>query len=169
MSTLLIVLALLVIAFWAIARFHLHGPDLSAFDMPRYDPVRADVSPGHEAVVAKIRQLTTAGARLKGKARLLGMREAMDSLGNDADLEGVEIRPVNAGGVPAEWVATARCDGRGRLLYIHGGAFTMGSPKSHRGITAELARRTGLAVLVIDYRLMPEHSRLAGMEDSRTS
>jgi epsilon-lactone hydrolase len=169
MLTFLIVLALLIVAGWAIARFHLHGPDLARFDMPRYDPVRADVSPGHEAIATRVRELTREGAKLRGRARLLRMREAMDALGAEADLAGIEIRPVNAGGVPAEWVLPDGCAGVDRLLYIHGGAFTMGSPRSHRGITAELARRTGLAVLAIDYRLMPEHPRLVGIEDCRTA
>jgi acetyl esterase/lipase len=167
MLTFLLITALFIVGFWAIARFHLHGPDLSAFDMPRYDAVRPDVSPEHEQVLDSVRQFAGEGARLKGRARLLRMREVMDAMSESADLAGVEVRPVSAGGVPAEWVLAPGCDGQDRLLYIHGGAFTMGSPKSHRGITAQLARRTGLAVLAIDYRLMPENPRHAGIEDCR--
>lgn len=169
MLDVLIIIALLAGSIWAVARFYLHGPDLSAFDMPRHEPVRADVSAGHEAIAAQVRELTAQGARLRGRARLQQMRAAMDSLGERANLQGVTIRAVDAGGVPAEWVLADDCVGRDRLLYIHGGAFTMGSPQSHRGITTELARRTGLAVLAIDYRLMPEHPRLAGIEDCRTA
>lgn len=169
MLTLLLVLALLLVGGWIVARFHLSGPDLAAFDVPRYDPVRAEVSPGHGAVVEQIGAMLSEGARLKGRDRLTRMRAIMDAMGAGADLGGVSVTPVDAGGVPAEWVTADGCDGRHRLLYIHGGAFTMGSPTSHRGITAELARRTGLAVLAIDYRLMPEHPRLACIEDCRTA
>ncbi len=56
-----------------------------------------------------------------------------------------------------------------RLLYLHGGAFTMGSPKSHRRITSKMSEVANAAVLAIDYRLMPEHPRTAGIEDSRTA
>jgi acetyl esterase/lipase len=45
----------------------------------------------------------------------------------------------------------------------------VGSPKSHRVVTTKLARLTRAAVLAIDYRLMPENSRLAGVEDCRTA
>jgi acetyl esterase/lipase len=172
MPTLLVVLLLVMLvvgAVWAIARAYLSGADLTAFDMPRHAPVRADVSAGQEAIAARVRELTAGAANQRGRARLQHMRAVMDSLGDAADLTGIHIKPVNAGGVPGEWVLAGGCDGRDRLLYVHGGAFTMGSPRSHRGITTELARRTGLAVLAIDYRLMPEHPRIAGIEDTRTA
>jgi acetyl esterase/lipase len=169
MLTLLLLLTLLVIGAWIVARLHLSGPDLAAYDMPRYEPVRAEVSPGHAAVVEQVGQMIGEGARLKGRDRLTRMRAIMDAMGATADLAGITIAPVDAGRVPAEWITAERCDPSARLLYIHGGAFTMGSPQSHRGITTELARRTGLAVLAIDYRLMPEHPRLAGIDDCRSA
>jgi monoterpene epsilon-lactone hydrolase len=55
------------------------------------------------------------------------------------------------------------------VLYIHGGAFVMGSPKSHRNITSRFSAVANAAVLVIDYRLMPENTRMAGIEDCRTA
>jgi acetyl esterase/lipase len=55
------------------------------------------------------------------------------------------------------------------LLYIHGGAYVMGSPRSHRRLTTKLSDLTGAAVLAIDYRLMPEHQRRAGIDDCRTA
>jgi acetyl esterase/lipase len=56
-----------------------------------------------------------------------------------------------------------------RLLYIHGGAYIMGSPLSHRTLTSKFAEISGAAVLAIDYRLMPDHRRRAGIEDCRTA
>jgi acetyl esterase/lipase len=76
---------------------------------------------------------------------------------------------VDAGGVPAEWVLAPGADPAKRVLYIHGGAFTMGSPKSHRRLTTRFSQITGGAVLAIHYRLMPEHRRMAGIEDCRTA
>jgi acetyl esterase/lipase len=77
--------------------------------------------------------------------------------------------PVTVGHCAAEWVLAEGSASRGRILYLHGGGFTAGSPRSHRRITTELARRTGLAVLALDYRLMPEHSRRDMLEDSRNA
>jgi len=71
--------------------------------------------------------------------------------------------------VPAEWVLAPNADSSRRLLYIHGGAFALGSPKSHRRLTSKFSEIANAAVLAIDYRLMPEHPRKAGIEDCRTA
>jgi epsilon-lactone hydrolase len=117
-------------------------------------------------VLARVGQMIRDAQQRKGRERLAHLRDAMDAMGAEADLSDVIIRPVVAGR-PAEWVIPAEGPASGRLLYLHGGAFTMGSPLSHRPITTELARRTGLAVLAVDYRLMPEHARADGIEDAR--
>jgi acetyl esterase/lipase len=96
------------------------------------------------------------------------MRALMDQMGEGLQL-GVRIVPVSVAGVVAEWVVDPRALPGRRLLYLHGGAFTMGSPKSHRVITANMSREARAAVLVIDYRLMPEHSRRSSIEDCQTA
>jgi monoterpene epsilon-lactone hydrolase len=45
---------------------------------------------------------------------------------------------------------------RHAILYLHGGAFVAGSPRTHRSITRRLSALTGAEVLVPDYRLAPE-------------
>ena len=96
------------------------------------------------------------------------MREYMDQMSDGLDLPAT-FTAVDAGGVNAEWVVAPGADANRRLLYIHGGAFMMGSPRSHRNITSRFSELAGCAVLAIDYRLMPEHPRLAGVEDCRTA
>ena len=78
---------------------------------------------------------------------------------------------VDADGVPAEWVVAPGADAYNnrRLIYIHGGAFFAGSPKSHRVITSKLSEITNSSVLAIDYRLMPEYSRRDCVEDCNTA
>ena len=93
----------------------------------------------------------------------------MDEMGDNADLTGVRLLEVNADGVSAEWVIAEGAHPDRRILYIHGGAFMMGSPRSHREITTTLSRIAGASVLVIDYRLTPEHSRIACIEDCQTA
>ena len=73
--------------------------------------------------------------------------------------------PGPGGAVPVEWVSCGRADRRRVVLYLHGGAYVMGSPKTHRSITAPLARLTGMRVMVPDYRLAPEHPAPAAVED----
>lgn len=43
------------------------------------------------------------------------------------------------------------------LLWLHGGAFVLGSATSYRGMGANLARASGCRVLLLDYPLAPEH------------
>ncbi len=78
---------------------------------------------------------------------------------------GVEFVDVRIGQMDAEWVLAPNSRPDCRLLYLHGGAFALGSRRSHRALTAALAREAGIAVLAIDYRLMPEHKRQAGIAD----
>jgi acetyl esterase/lipase len=55
---------------------------------------------------------------------------------------------------------------RGTILYLHGGGYCVGSPKTHRAITSHLAGAAGLAVFAADYRLAPEHPFPAALEDA---
>jgi acetyl esterase/lipase len=82
---------------------------------------------------------------------------------------GVTIESVSAGGVPAEWVSARNADRDRAVLYLHGGSYTQGSPLSHRGITTRLAVASGARVLVIAYRLAPEHPFPAAVEDTMTA
>lgn len=52
------------------------------------------------------------------------------------------------------------------ILYLHGGAYIAGSPRTHRPLTAELARATGARVLALDYRQAPEHAFPAWIDDA---
>lgn len=51
------------------------------------------------------------------------------------------------------------------VMYIHGGGFTLGSPRSHAILAAHLARASGLVVVVPRYRLAPEHPYPAARDD----
>jgi cation diffusion facilitator CzcD-associated flavoprotein CzcO/acetyl esterase/lipase len=73
------------------------------------------------------------------------------------------------GGVPAERALPAASRAEvtpGAILYLHGGAFCLGSPWSHRGLTTRLARAAGMPVWTPDYRLAPEHPYPAGLDDA---
>jgi monoterpene epsilon-lactone hydrolase len=68
--------------------------------------------------------------------------------------------------VSAEWVEPLDTAPVRTLVYLHGGAYLFCSPRTHRGITAFLARHIPARVLVPDYRLAPEHPFPAALEDA---
>ncbi|GLW52656.1 alpha/beta hydrolase [Kitasatospora phosalacinea] len=79
--------------------------------------------------------------------------------------EGVAVRRTVMGGRPALELEPADASEHGRLLYLHGGGYLVGSPDTHAGLVGELARRAGLRALSPDYRLAPEHPFPAALDD----
>jgi len=78
----------------------------------------------------------------------------------------IRLEPVDAGGVPAEWVAAPNASPARVVLYLHGGGYVIGSINTHRELCARIARAAAARVLVIDYRLAPEHPFPAAIEDA---
>src|SRR5881394_1636493 len=64
---------------------------------------------------------------------------------------------VDAGGVPAEWVMAPGCDNGRAILYLHGGGYAIGSINTHRRLAYDISAASAARVLLIDYRLAPEH------------
>src|SRR3954469_9577372 len=78
----------------------------------------------------------------------------------------ITATPVDAGGVPAEWVSAPGADPARVVLYLHGGGYVMGSPVTHRKLAGDISRASGARVLLIDYRLAPEHPMPAAIDDA---
>lgn len=168
MTTLFIVLiaslaALVILGLYLSIRYS--SPDMTAYDSPLPPLVKRDedISDGHEQVIealARYHAIPDEGNVTAGRKKF------EDFFGQEVD---VPVKAVDVDGISAEWVIPQGSDPYNRILYIHGGAFLVGSPKSHRFITAELARRTGACVLAIDYRLQPEVKTIVCHEDARTA
>jgi phosphinothricin tripeptide acetyl hydrolase len=52
------------------------------------------------------------------------------------------------------------------VLYLHGGGYVIGSPRSHRHLAAAIASACGASALLLDYRLAPEHPFPAALDDA---
>jgi monoterpene epsilon-lactone hydrolase len=82
--------------------------------------------------------------------------------------DGITSRSTSLGGIPAVIVSASGLVGLdgGVLLYFHGGAFVVGSAHSSIGLASELARRSGMTVISVDYRLAPESPFPAAIDDA---
>ncbi|MFC4124133.1 alpha/beta hydrolase [Nocardia rhizosphaerae] len=81
---------------------------------------------------------------------------------------GIEREQITMDGFKMEMVRPAggsRALRHGAVLYMHGGGFAVGGLQSHRAIVAGIARRTGLAVLNVEYRQLPGRSIGAAIDD----
>jgi epsilon-lactone hydrolase len=74
--------------------------------------------------------------------------------------------PRELGGIPAIEISIRGVEATSTLLYLHGGAYVMGSAASSLGLASELARRARARVITLDYRLAPEHPYPAGLDDA---
>ncbi len=93
-------------------------------------------------------------------------RAAYESLLAHVDVPaGIQVRPINAGGVPA-LVTTPDPEQPPRVLYLHGGGFVLGSAFGYRPLAGALAKAADAGLLVIDYRLAPEHPHPAALDDA---
>ena len=79
---------------------------------------------------------------------------------------GTETITINAGGVSADRVITPASRPNRHVLYLHGGAYRLGAPSTYRHFTWRIASAAQARVLVVDYRLAPEHPFPAALEDA---
>ena len=95
------------------------------------------------------------------------MRQMMETLGTRfAPPDDAIAERIFVNGLPAEWVATPDADPSRAVLYLHGGGYVQGSPNTHRNLAHGLSRAANARVLVLDYRLAPEHPFPAALEDA---
>ncbi len=94
-------------------------------------------------------------------------RRMMDADGEQLqDLSGVTVTSVDVEGIPAELVVADNADSSRTILYVHGGGYVIGSLTSHRGLVADLSKASNSRVLNLDYRLAPEATFPAPVDDT---
>lgn len=122
--------------------------------------------------IAKSWRMTPRGIRM--------LQRIMDPTDHVPILRGTAVERTTVGGVPCERVRAKRAM-RGHaeqptpaspvadeplILYLHGGGYVFGSVRTHRGLVARLSHVTGLPALTVDYRLPPEWTLPAPIEDA---
>ena len=79
---------------------------------------------------------------------------------------GTKVISVNGPNIRGEWVLGPGAEFGDRVgYYVHGSAYVLCSPLTHRTLVARLSEATGLPMFVTDYRLAPEHEYPAAADD----
>ncbi|HJT55195.1 MAG TPA: alpha/beta hydrolase [Ktedonobacteraceae bacterium] len=78
----------------------------------------------------------------------------------------VRYEPCKIEGMCAEWITAPGAVEERVILYLHGGAFIVGSVNTHRSLAVDLSRVAHARVLLVDYRLAPEYPFPAAIDDA---
>jgi len=105
-----------------------------------------------------------------GRINVRAMRRNMEQMTAASPIpDGTKCTPIEADGVPCEWIEPFNASQERVLLYLHGGGYALGSIGTHRGHVARLAQAAGARALSVDYRLAPEHPFPAGLDDAKAA
>lgn len=81
----------------------------------------------------------------------------------------VRRTPSTVGGIGGEWFAPVDATEDRVLLYLHGGAYQLGSAAAHADLLARLSLAALARVWAPNYRLAPEHPFPAAVDDAVAS
>lgn len=112
-----------------------------------------------EATIAMLRELNMFSGDLAAD------RAAMGGTGTGVP-EGVPHEMVTVADRPAAWIAGDGARDDAAIVYLHGGGYVMGGLGTHGAFAGRLSTETALPVLLIDYRLAPEHTHPAALDDA---
>ena len=94
------------------------------------------------------------------------MRERLDFVGRlGRPAKGVAVEKSELAGLHAEWYRPPNVSTGRVFLYLHGGAYALGSCDSHRALATRIASAANIDTVLPEYRLAPEHPFPAGLQD----
>jgi acetyl esterase/lipase len=95
------------------------------------------------------------------------MRAGYDAnVGLTRPADGVTYEPATVGGVAGVWCRPKDARTDAAILYLHGGAYVLGSSVGYRNLAGQIAARSTTQVFVADYRRAPEQPFPAAVDDS---
>ena len=122
--------------------------------------INHSLNPKDSESVAKMR---TFAAMRKGGFDRASYDQLVERTPNAPD---VAYEEGKVGGVAGWWCLPKGLDKSAVILYLHGGAYILGSAKAYRNFAGQIASHAGVAAFVVDYRLAPEHTFPAAVDDS---
>ena len=107
-------------------------------------------------LLAELRHKSVAELRTTFDSHMEPIPVAQDCTAESVDLSGVPAEKiVHPGAIPGKV-----------LLYLHGGGYVVGSPRSYRHLVSRFAVAARVTGYQLDYRLAPEHPYPAALEDA---
>ena len=124
-------------------------------------PVLHPLSDADRRAMAQIRQQAA-------PARGVLERAAFDTVMEHTPPAGGMMQEAGTvGGVPGWWSRPPGAPAAAAILYLHGGAYVLGSAAAYRNFVGQIAHSAGLAAFAPDYRLAPEHPFPAAVDDAQ--
>jgi epsilon-lactone hydrolase len=113
--------------------------------------------------MAKIRVAT---ASAKG---VLERRDFDALMEHTPSASGVTYEAARVGGVPGWWCRPSGASKSSAILYLHGGAYVVGSAAAYRNFVGQIAAQANTAAFVADYGLAPEHPFPRAVKDAQAA
>lgn len=128
--------------------------------------LQASIDPGMLAFYKALEAKTPPGAENWPLAR---QRSEWDALCREFRAErpnSIDATDLVANGVPVRVFKPKHINTAPGVIYSHGGGWVLGSCETHDDICAEMAAGAECVVVLMDYRLAPEHPHPAQLEDT---
>jgi len=149
-------------AYWNINRLALRAGARTIVRRVRHTP-RA---PGWSLRYAGMVEFMTLGTPRQPAMPAESIREPLDHAASLARAAFVASRPLVTDLWHGEWIEARHARTDRVILYLHGGGYVSGSPRTHRALVGHLSRHTKAPILALDYRLAPEYAYPAALEDA---
>jgi monoterpene epsilon-lactone hydrolase len=85
---------------------------------------------------------------------------------NTPEADGLTYEVATIGGVAGWWCRPRQATEGAAILYLHGGAYVLGSAAAYRNFVGQIAARANASIFVADYGLAPEHPFPAAIDDA---
>lgn len=137
----------------------------TAVERAKHGPLLPSWSFGFEVIVRTLRADWVGLSQWpvsRGRADMEGRQYPSDVASKVTRVE------VREGAIAGEWVTPRDAAPRasGVVLYLHGGSYLYGSPRTHADVIARIALASGREVFALEYRLAPEHPYPAQRDDA---
>jgi acetyl esterase/lipase len=95
------------------------------------------------------------------------LRSAYDQLQQSFPMaDDVEYEEIQIEHIYTDWVSVPESRDDSVIMYLHGGGYVIGSKSGYREFASRIARACKARVLVVEYRLAPEHVFPAALDDA---